>query len=351
MHNSTDVHDSVYSSQSLFKLPAIFVLMMLCGLSISWAYFILTTNNKDYIGSIYFYNALFSQYLNNAIMAFIITTIFFIQQKIHKITFNHLIGLLIICIVYMVIIRLISVALSPIYKMMSERFDYHVLTIYYHLISFILMSVRPIILMALIILLGLVNKQQRQPFTMPLGNHRAVFAFLFTLIFLSPYLLFLLPFSNTILLNFISDFFDVYPSFSADLPLFQRLVVSILPSIISVLIVMLYFVIIFFTVKNCFTRQFTTVPLKLIFKAVGWSYLYFILFSIVIGIIYGMLAFIFSMSMRHDYVSDVMIVLLILLNIAHFVIGFILMLVLPRRAVKKYFANEIGQAHYVSKPN
>lgn len=348
MHHSTGVNQAIDPSQSLFKLPAIFVLMMLCGLSIFWAYSIFTINNKNYIGSIYFYNALFNQYLNNAIVPFIIATIFFIQQKIHKITFNHLIGLLIICIVYMVINRLIGLALSPIYQMFSERFDYRMVAIYYSLISFIVMFARPIILIGLIMLLGIVNKQQREPFTMPSGNHRTLFAFLFTIIFLFPYLLFLLSMSSTILLNFISVYFDISPSLSADLPFLQRLVVSILPSIVSLLIVMLYFVIIFFTVKNCFTRQFTTIPLKLIFKAVGWSYLYFILFGIVIGMIYFILVFILSMNMRNDYVSEAGIALLILLNIAYFVIGFILMLVLPRRAVKKYFANEIGQTHLVT---
>lgn len=68
------------------------------------------------------------------------------------------------------------------------------------------------------------------------------------------------------------------------LPSQYVIALSSIPSVITLLIILINLVLVFAITRGCFNLKIDKIPLKLLFKSTGFAYLYLICFGIVFGI-------------------------------------------------------------------
>ncbi|WP_392562000.1 hypothetical protein RHO12_00390 [Orbus sturtevantii] len=327
---------SVSHSGSIFKLPAIFALIMIAMLVVlNIIYYSLNSDSNNHVYLFLLFNNLSNYALNHVIFYFFIGIIMFIDQKMHQITARNIIIILAVCIIYQVITHFIMIGWMQLIPLLKFKFDlsYDVISQLLTIFSVLLMALKALILVGLIKLIGFIDKRDRQAYNMPLANHRTLFAILFSLIFSFPFIIILFTWFNGEVFSFFMGYFDFFYE-AANLDSVELFLIITLPGLLSLLSFAISFAFIFFSVKNCFVRQVNTIPLRLIFKAVGWSYLYLILIAMATGIIYFILSIIITLIMT----SGVASVLTTLISIIFIVINLIATYLLTRKATLKYFS-------------
>ncbi|WP_392564376.1 hypothetical protein RHO13_02100 [Orbus wheelerorum] len=261
----------------------------------------------------------------------------FTAQKMHQVTLNNITIILTVCIIYQLINYLIIIRWQELFLLLGDKFElsHDVSALLFLIFDFLLIVLKLLILVGLIKLIGSIHKNQRQTYSMPFGNHRALLAMLFTIIFLFPSITILFTWFNGAIFSVLMGPFNFFYE-EVNLANLTQLSVIILPALLILLYSAVNFAIIFFSVKNCFVREFDIISLKLIFKAVGWSYLYLLLFGLIIGIIYYILNVII-VSMNSYYQREAVLASIILINMVTIVLSIVATCILTRKAVRKYF--------------
>ncbi|WP_392559452.1 hypothetical protein [Orbus mooreae] len=260
-----------------------------------------------------------------------------IDQKLHQVTLRNVLFLFVISIINTIIDAFISIGYSQFYLLLREYFDltYSQISIISPIMGIFVSVIKLLILIGLFKLMGSINRNEQQAYVMPQANHRDFFAFLFTTIFCLPSMMILLP----LLPSMISGFLYSYIGFNfLDTNLLMTLNALLAPTLLTFFSIAISFIIIYFSVKSCFIREFNTIPLKLLLKAVGWAYLYLILFNIVINIIYFVISFSIVSSMHSYSLAPTAIMLVMLLSVVFVVASIVGMVMFTRKAVRKYFS-------------
>lgn len=329
--------------QSLIKLPIIFTLMMLgCYLSNNLInqYIINPSNSSDTALSLY--EDILIPILINAkylIIYFCIAFIVCIVQKMHQVTAKNILVMLGVAIIYVVVANFSLLGYRQLYSSLIENshLSYDNLQLLLTIVAFIFFILQLLILTAIFTLMGSINRNQSASYVISATNFRPLFALLFTVIFLFPSMLFSTWRLPDELVYFIYEMVSSLFLYSGNEHMLWPLVFAI-SSFLIFLMTLINFLIIYFIVRGCFVRQFSTIPFKLLFKSVGWAYLYLIGFNIVISIIYFVLVLGISLNMNGYRLMAGAVILIALTSIIFIVISIVGNIKLMRKAVRKYFA-------------
>lgn len=185
----TNLFKSNYNSsfQSLFRLPIIFMIVMVI-LGLGFMIYI----NSQYINIdnnyVRFYQSdnFASQILNVSMVFFIIATVMFVDRKMHQITVPTLIIIIVIGIIYQSIFFVITLGYQEVYQLLLEEHTMSEVSALISLGFLLLVILKPIILIMLIKIVGQFGMTERKTYHLTLGNNHTILAILFTMMFLIP---------------------------------------------------------------------------------------------------------------------------------------------------------------------
>lgn len=330
---------AVTRPQSLFKLPAIFTLIVI----LSFVIFDIIGyhSNVSRYPSFYRIDALytisdrfFHYLLNYSIWYFLLATLMFATQRMYQLTVGNIVKVCIIGVIYGGV-SLFSMTNQIVYPVLREFFgrSYYDIGVFTLVLSPVLQLLSLVILITIILLATCFNKTKRQCYQMPLNNHHKLLAFFFSALFNVPAMIMLFYFVHVPLFSITLYYFSKW---GVELTDSMTIVISILPSLCTLLVMLISFSITFFSVKNCFKREFNTLPLKLLFKSTAWSYLYIVGFIIISNII---LFFIlgFVVGIGNTFMNEILLFVWGLLMLCAQLGTIVVIVIVPRKVVRKYF--------------
>lgn len=326
------VDTSLNQSQSLFKLPVIFAVVMAILFILFDIYNYLFPIGGYRMPLTYFINGIIGKLLISSLLYFFVGIIMFTAQKMHQFAIANFSKMVLIGVLYLVgfwglskgyiyLVTQLQVLLAMSYADMSSLI---------FVIALLLSIIKFLLLVGIIGLVCSVDQQGRQCYQLALSNHQGLFATLFTILFLIPLIVIVYSHMQGLIFGLLLNYF--YES-----AVVIQIIVSVLIYLVTLIIVMIHFMIIFFSVKNCFQRQFTTIPMKLLFKSVGVAYLYLIVFGIITGIVFSLVSFIIVNNASGYQALQLMITISLISLIVFSVINIIATAILTRKAVRKYF--------------
>ncbi|WP_392559436.1 hypothetical protein [Orbus mooreae] len=340
MLSSNQVIDTQNRPQSLFKLPTVFAFtMVVFNILLSIFYYFQYSSNatSEYWANWYLMNLwsdrIINQMVNFFVFYFCFSLIVFIGQKFHQFTWFNVLKVVVMCIVNIFIMSLLTVGYSLLYRWLREvwEFSYSYFAIVHDVIHIIFNIVSLLVFLGVAKLVLFTTRTKQQDYTLLPKNHSTLFAALFTVIFCIPSMVLLfdrLPYVISDFLNYsIIDEFNV-----------MMIVLLIVPALVTFLCILVNFLIIFFSAKRCFQREFTLIPLKLLFKAVGKAYLYLIGFAIVSNGVYFIISFIIASSMNSYELRPFAMFLMTIVSLAFCIINIIAIVKLVRKALTYYFS-------------
>lgn len=314
--------NTINKTQSLFILPAIFTLMMIFCLTVSIIFLYFFKNDFELYGGIYDIGKLFYEIaLDGGVSYFSIAVIMFIYHKMHQITLRNVLGLLVTCVIYCVLYYFIVQGLRYTYSFIDAS-TYYAYPFLFYIVYFIQIVLPVLVLVALLKIFFSIYRCDRQTYQLPNSCQNNLLAFLFALI---------VSFPTMIILPIIKYQLYYRVGFSTSLWRF-----------IEMIIILITVVFYFFSARGCFDRKMNEIPLKLLFKSAGWTYLYLLIFNFVLGLAQMLVSMMMLASVDSYSYSQMqsMSALVLIISIVFCIIGLVGTVKLIRKAVRKYFSEQ-----------
>lgn len=344
----TDLYSASHSGakpQSLFKLPALFIVNMAVFLVMIFLVGIIIRNNSIphdgkslYISANYIYNLIF----NTLPFFFLIAVIMFIDQKMHQINYKNILVILAICISFNMIIFLIEYSYSSLFESFSRQPDFYYNRWYRFIskaMSFSSFILSPVILIGLFKIIGGIYQREKTCYRLPLTTNCNLFAFLFSVLFSIPAIIIVELILSSETVRLLLDDFISY-SYAKSL---SNLYVTIISSVIVILpgcILLINLMLVFFTTRGCFLRRMDSIPLNLLLKSTGLSYLYLIMFNLALILIILLINVMFLTAIPDSNEIQTAMGILIFINVSAYTLGLVCNIKLIRKAVRKYFSEQ-----------
>lgn len=263
--------EGIHSKHSFLKLPAIFALIMVVY-SICISLYQYQVNNKSYnhlMGKNIFLddftsNGILNQLFSYSIFYFFIGIVMFSFQRRYHVNFKNVLIVITISTLYQIVNYPTILIMIPCIGFFNNIYP----DMMVGLVTLALIKL--LFLIFLFFCVGSVGRKNRHSFQAIQSNDKNIASIIFTILLTVPILAILIQ-SQPLFIMLVLYSFEVSIIITS---------ISLMSSLLTFVSVSFVFCLTYILVRLCLIYYKNIVPIKLLFKAVAWSYLYLIIINI-----------------------------------------------------------------------